>query len=168
MERRIIRTLDGNRTDRPVTRDILQSSIFGFMLLNVFYDDILIMDISEEVKLISLVNDPALLSVSQTSETLVRVVDSIMDAIDAWKCNYRLQLVWHKVESIMLTKEQDPGIRCSFLRSRSSLLMPYLQRTYFQNIVEQDVSGSAFLRMVHIYPRSFRIKKSKAESMIHD
>lgn len=60
------------------------------MLSNVFYYDILNMEISEGVKLISLANDPALLSVSQTSDTLAIMVDSTMDAIDAWKCNYIL------------------------------------------------------------------------------
>lgn len=93
MERRTIRTSDGNRTDRPITMDIMQCWIFSFMLSNVFYDDILIMDISEEVKLISLANNSALVSVSQTSDTLAKMFDSMIEAIDSWKGNYRFQLV---------------------------------------------------------------------------
>jgi len=93
MKRRTIRISDGNRTYRPVTRDILQSSIFVFMLSNIFYDNILNMDISKEVQLISLANDLDLLSVAQQSDTLARMVDSMMDAIDAWKGNYRLHLL---------------------------------------------------------------------------
>ncbi|KAL4134845.1 hypothetical protein QTP88_006546 [Uroleucon formosanum] len=106
-----IRTSDGNSIDKPVTGGVPQGSVLGPTLWNVFYDDILRMDVPEGVQLVGFADDLALLAVGETSDTLEEVVNPTLDAIDGWMGAHGLQLAWHKTEAIMLTKKwayRDP------------------------------------------------------------
>ncbi|KAL4121985.1 hypothetical protein QTP88_014400 [Uroleucon formosanum] len=106
-----IRTSDGNSTDKPVTGGVPQGSVLGPTLCNVFYDDILRMDVPEGVQLVGFADDLALLAVGETSDTLEEVINPTLDAIDGWMGAHGLQLARHKTEAIMLTKKwayRDP------------------------------------------------------------
>jgi len=94
-----IRTSDGNSTDRPVTGGVPQGSVLGPTLWNVFYDDILRMDVPEGVQLVGFADDLALLAVGETSDTLEEVVNTTLDAIDGWMGAHGLQLARHKTEA---------------------------------------------------------------------
>jgi len=50
------------------------------------------MDVPEEVQLVVLADDLALLAVAQTPDALASVVNPTLDAIDAWMGNHGLQL----------------------------------------------------------------------------
>jgi len=69
---------------------VSQRSVLGPTLWNVFYDEILRMDVPEGVLLVRFADDLALLAAAQTLDALAGMVNPTLEAIDAWMGDHGL------------------------------------------------------------------------------
>jgi len=100
-----VRTLHGPITTRSITGGVSQSSVLRPILWNVFYDDLLRVEVPEGVQFLSFADDIAVLAVARTAQGLEAVVNPTLATINEWMVRHGLELAHSKTEAIMLTKK---------------------------------------------------------------
>lgn len=79
----LVSTKSGGTMTRIVTGGVPQSSVLGPILWNVFYDDVLRMEVPEGIEFIRFADDLALVTVSRAYYGLQAVVNPTLAAIDS-------------------------------------------------------------------------------------
>jgi len=99
----VVHSLNGGSVQKKVTCGVPQGSVLGPFLWNLFYDEMLNMEVPEGVQLVGFANDLAVLAVARTSKDLEAAVNPTLSKVDAWTSSHGLQLAHNKTEAIMIS-----------------------------------------------------------------
>ena len=102
---------DGNLTRMEVSCGVPQGSVIGPCLWNIFYDDLLRLELHEAAKLVGFADDIALVITAPNSDLLESIGNAALQSIDRWMQENGLQVAPQKSEAVVLTNKwayQDP------------------------------------------------------------
>ncbi|KAL4121031.1 hypothetical protein QTP88_013616 [Uroleucon formosanum] len=102
---------DGDLTRIDVSCGVPQGSVIGPCLWNIFYDDLLRLELHDSVKLVGFADDIALVITAPNAGLLENIGNSALRSIDRWMQNNGLQVAPQKSEAVVLTNKwayRDP------------------------------------------------------------
>ncbi|KAL4089758.1 hypothetical protein QTP88_024729 [Uroleucon formosanum] len=102
---------DGDLTRIDVSCGVLQGSVIGPCLWNIFYDDLLRLELHESVKLVGFADDIALVITAPNAGLLENIGNAALRSIDRWMQDNGLQVAPQKSEAVVLTNKwayRDP------------------------------------------------------------
>jgi len=99
--------LGGNESSLPVTCGVPQGSVLGPTLWNIFYDGILRLPVSKDVKLIAFADDVAIVATAKNAELLEQIVNPVLSDVADWMLGNGLALAPEKSECVMLTRKNS-------------------------------------------------------------
>lgn len=84
---------------------VLQSSVLGMTLWNMFYDELLRLNLPDGASTIGFADDLTLLVVNHTAEGLEAATNQALAMINDWVTNKRMALAHQKTETVVLTRK---------------------------------------------------------------
>ncbi|KAL4098645.1 hypothetical protein QTP88_023207 [Uroleucon formosanum] len=94
-----------SQTSRSVTCGVPQGSVLGPALWNVFYDDLLEIDMPPGVQLVSFVDDVAAIEISRIGPSAAELLKPALDTVAKWVRNNGLEIAPQKSEAVVLTRK---------------------------------------------------------------
>jgi len=95
-----------NVRSRKVTCGVPQGFILGPALWNIFYDDLLRINLPPGTTLIGFADYMALTAVAHTTPLLEDLVNNVLARVNSWIEEHQLSLAPQKSEAILLTRKQ--------------------------------------------------------------
>lgn len=102
-DRRILLPGDDAEQEKLMTSEVLQGSILGPTLWNMFYDGLLRLQLSEGVSVVGVSEGVAMVTVNHTTEGLERATNRALETAGTWIDDQGLKLAHAKTESMVLT-----------------------------------------------------------------
>ncbi|KAL4121042.1 hypothetical protein QTP88_013627 [Uroleucon formosanum] len=102
---------DGDLTRIDVSCGVPQGSVIGPCLWNIFFDDLLRLELHESEKLVGFADDIALVITAPNSGLLENIGNAALRSIDRWMQDNGLQVAPQKSEAVVLTNKwayRDP------------------------------------------------------------
>ncbi|KAL4119434.1 hypothetical protein QTP88_012243 [Uroleucon formosanum] len=102
---------DGDLTRIDVSCGVPQGSVIGPCLWNIFYDDLLRLELHDSVKLVGFADDIALVITAPNAGLLENIGNAALRSIDRWMQDNGLQVAPQKSEAVFLTNKwayRDP------------------------------------------------------------
>ncbi|KAL4103526.1 hypothetical protein QTP88_018889 [Uroleucon formosanum] len=102
---------DGDLTRIDVSCGVPQGSVIGPCLWNIFYDDLLRLELHDSVKLVGFADDIALVITAPNAGLLENIGNAALRSIDRWMQDNDLQVAPQKSEAVVLTNKwayRDP------------------------------------------------------------
>lgn len=91
----------------PITFVVPQGSVLGLTLWNLYYDGILCLPVNKDVKLISFVNDVAVVAVVRNAELIEELVNPVLFDVARWISANGLGLAPENSECVILTRKHS-------------------------------------------------------------
>lgn len=130
---------------RNTSCGVPQGSVIGPALWNVFYDDLLELDMPQGVQLIAFADDVCVLGIARTGDAATALLNPVLETVSRWMRLNGLELAPAKSEAIVLTRKKifsNPelfveGQSIPVKRSLRYLGVELDSRLTFSNHVEQ-------------------------------
>lgn len=92
-------------TERSVTCGVPQGSVLGPALWNVFYEDLLEIDVPSGVQLVAFADDVAVIGIARTGPAAAELLNPVLDSVANWMRDNGLETAPQKSEAVVLTKK---------------------------------------------------------------
>lgn len=90
---------------KSVTCGVPQGSVIGSALWNIFYDNLLELEISPGVQLVAYADDVAVVAREHTGPILEDMMNPALEAVNRWMNNNGLKMSPLKSEAVLLTRK---------------------------------------------------------------
>lgn len=89
-----------------ITRGVLQGSVLGPTLWNVFYVDLHSQETPLGLQLIGFADDLAIVATSRIPAGLEAIINPILEMVDVWTRSHGLSLAHYKTDAIILSRKR--------------------------------------------------------------
>lgn len=91
--------------ERLVWCGVLQGSVIGPVLWNIFYDEVLTLPVPSNIKIVAFAHDIAMIGTAHTGPLLEESMNDALESIHTWMTNNGLEIAPKKTEAMMLTRK---------------------------------------------------------------
>lgn len=99
-------TSEGTKT-YDMTMGVPQGSVLGPLLWNIFYDELMELEMAENTDIVGFADDIAVVATASKTEQLEIEVNDSLDRIHRWLKMKNLQLAVHKTEAVLITDKRS-------------------------------------------------------------